>query len=60
MLKDIGRVLDAADHRDEALVKEFETKVEASLVDRGRWLPMDGNSASFRVMFPTPTAINRV
>ena len=57
--KDADGDLDAADHRDKALVKDFETELEASLVDGGRWLPVDGNSALDRVVLPTPTAINK-
>ena len=61
MLKDAEKTLDAADHnhRGEASVKEFETEVGASLTDRGRWLLVDVNSASVRVVLPTPTSINK-
>ena len=57
--KDTEKALAATDHRVEVLVKEFKTKVEASIADGGRWFPVDANNALVRAVLPTPTATDK-
>ena len=57
--EDAGRVLNVAAERDKGPDTDIVADVEVTLFDRGIWLQAERNSASDRVVFPTPTAINK-
>ena len=59
LLYDTEKALEVTDHREEASVKECETKIKATLADEVRWFLADVSSASAKVLLPTPTSINK-